>query len=504
MQSCSSVSTLQKCDYLPFVSSYTNCVALFHQYVGTHNVDGMDSEKSHVYTYYQNKSPIRCAILLIPIIGNLLVAAYDMFLSIFPSRNSNVEQEKTNPNVEEERTLPDSPTSISEHERASSTVEERDLFSADDLGVNILDRDSNGKVTLKKASIDSQAPCNRKPSKNKGKKTTPPAPSHQDEAVKKMLKYLNKPKVSYQETKKRIKEGKFGDNREVMMKVVGKYPYLLKEASKELKNDKDLVCKALKKNGNAVQHASASLKEDNEVATLAILSEPLSLNWFSDKIKGNRFRVKDAIRKDPRALRYATPELQTDKKLVLEHKSKKSFENLVEMQSPLLQDPKFVVDFINTGDFTVTLPESLRNDKNFWEAFTEVLSKMVVVPPTFQNYLKQLGEDIKKDPSFFTKLVKVNGWYLFYAPKEIRKNSEVVKVAVGSNPQAFKFVDKELLDNKEILKELVLHAANATKEKMDENPQGSYKNMLKAYLPNSVDFGLRREVDKILSQKKGS
>ncbi len=89
MHSCLSVSTLQKCDYLPIVSSYTNCAALFYRYVGGHYIS--DSAGDRKYHYFCDKSPIRCAILLIPILGNLLVGIYDLITYLSWVENSPAE-----------------------------------------------------------------------------------------------------------------------------------------------------------------------------------------------------------------------------------------------------------------------------------------------------------------------------------------------------------------------------------------------------------------------------
>lgn len=77
------------CDYIPFVSSYTNIVDLIQKKRFKEN-ESQKSEppplKEKYITYIENKSDIRCSILIIPVIGNALVGIYDLakaFISLF-------------------------------------------------------------------------------------------------------------------------------------------------------------------------------------------------------------------------------------------------------------------------------------------------------------------------------------------------------------------------------------------------------------------------------------
>lgn len=83
------VSLDKICDYIPFVSSYTNIVDLIKKKrFEVNESPKLDppSLKEKYITYIENKSEIRCAILIIPVIGNALVGIYDLanaFISLF-------------------------------------------------------------------------------------------------------------------------------------------------------------------------------------------------------------------------------------------------------------------------------------------------------------------------------------------------------------------------------------------------------------------------------------
>lgn len=65
------------CDYVPFVSSATNGVDLFQKYVLFPLMQKSTVQTSHYYKHLDQKSLARCALLLIPIFGNLVIGIYD-------------------------------------------------------------------------------------------------------------------------------------------------------------------------------------------------------------------------------------------------------------------------------------------------------------------------------------------------------------------------------------------------------------------------------------------
>ena len=74
-------------DYVPVVSTITNIVDLYRKCV-------MDSGEqtapiNRYYTHLQQKSYARCIALLIPIVGNLIVALYDFYNYMHPQMHPN-------------------------------------------------------------------------------------------------------------------------------------------------------------------------------------------------------------------------------------------------------------------------------------------------------------------------------------------------------------------------------------------------------------------------------
>ncbi|PIS00701.1 MAG: hypothetical protein COT84_06255, partial [Chlamydiae bacterium CG10_big_fil_rev_8_21_14_0_10_35_9] len=65
------------CDYVPGLSSVSSLTDLFLKTVIFPNIEPSSIKSSHYYTHLSQKSFTRCIALLIPVIGNILVAIYD-------------------------------------------------------------------------------------------------------------------------------------------------------------------------------------------------------------------------------------------------------------------------------------------------------------------------------------------------------------------------------------------------------------------------------------------
>ncbi|MCB1112325.1 MAG: DUF4116 domain-containing protein [Chlamydiales bacterium] len=76
----------QAADYIPVVSTVSNLVDLFQKTVVISNMKPTTIEKAHYFSHLNKKSKTRCAVLLIPVLGNLAVAIYD-----FATRRNNKE-----------------------------------------------------------------------------------------------------------------------------------------------------------------------------------------------------------------------------------------------------------------------------------------------------------------------------------------------------------------------------------------------------------------------------
>ena len=82
-------------------------------------------------------------------------------------------------------------------------------------------------------------------------------------------------------------------------------------ASKELKNDREIVIAAVANNGKSLEYASNALQKDPEVIQNAIRGGRLDLATYEQK--ANLAVVKSAVSKDGCALKHASIDLQNER-----------------------------------------------------------------------------------------------------------------------------------------------------------------------------------------------
>lgn len=163
------------------------------------------------------------------------------------------------------------------------------------------------------------------------------------------------------------------DDKEFMLSVLQQdgnpriehYGSLLQFASDRLKNDRDIVLAAIKKEGLALEYAAQVFKNDNEIVLTAVRQDGYALMLASAALKGNKEIVLAAVLQNGCALQYASDALKNEKEIVL---------------SAVQQD----------GYALCFASDLLKNDKD-------------IVRAALQNYDKALyfaSEQLKKDPEF--------------------------------------------------------------------------------------------------------
>ena len=74
-----------------------------------------------------------------------------------------------------------------------------------------------------------------------------------------------------------------------------------------LRADREVVLKAIARNGAALQHASAALRADHEVVLAAIAENPTALGYASMELRADREVVLQAVQRNPQSLDFAAP-----------------------------------------------------------------------------------------------------------------------------------------------------------------------------------------------------
>lgn len=109
------ISIDKTADYIPIVSTLTNLVDLFQKCVVDLCTNSETTRKSPYYTHIRDKQALRCVILLIPVIGNILIGIYDVVHQCKPSNR----EKSQNPESEQRKHIESSEDDTSEREKPS-------------------------------------------------------------------------------------------------------------------------------------------------------------------------------------------------------------------------------------------------------------------------------------------------------------------------------------------------------------------------------------------------
>ena len=104
---------------------------------------------------------------------------------------------------------------------------------------------------------------------------------------------------------------------DVVLAAVKNYGYALEHASPELREDRDMFLTAVRKNGGVLECASEDFRDDREIVLAAVKQNGDALICASRKMKEDREVVLAAVKQDGNALQHASQELRGDQEVVL-------------------------------------------------------------------------------------------------------------------------------------------------------------------------------------------
>ena len=257
------------------------------------------------------------------------------------------------------------------------------------------------------------------------------AKKHEEEERK---KELERRRIEREESEKRWKEKeelertmkKKEAEKNKMLERINQDDSALKDASEELRNDKDIVLAAVARNGGMLQFASPELQKDKAIVSTAVVQNACALQYACEDMKSNREIVLTAVKVDGQVLQYANLELQNDKEVVLAAVQQNGL--ALEFASPRLQ----------------------KNEEIVLTATKQNGSALEYVSPEFQY-----------DKSIVLAAVVQKGQALEFASPKLQNNREIVLVAVQHNGTALQFASPELRNDREIVLAAVKHNGDA-------------------------------------------
>jgi len=230
------------CDYIPGISTLTNLMDLFQKCALSLPFAKEITGDSHYYKHLEEKSFLRCLVLLIPVIGNIFVIADDIKAQYIKKQSDAIDLAiglvKQDPSAFE---------SLSEELRSNFHV----AFYAVEKNPLALEhfiyKGKDGEITY--SSI-----------------------------------------ISY---------------RDIVAKAVAKDGLALQYADPSLQNDQTIVITATRQNSSAFQFASEELRRNDNLQASLIFENSMKLQDANSSVRARASAVTSAVQHDWHAIRYA-------------------------------------------------------------------------------------------------------------------------------------------------------------------------------------------------------
>jgi len=273
------------------------------------------------------------------------------------------------------------------------------------------------------------------------------------------------------------------DDRDVVLKAITNndfFGYLLKDASTRIKGDKEIVLKAVSGNGFALQYASLKLRDDYNVVLQATKSNWYALKFASPRLQDNYEIVKIAVQGDRvnistedgkthfSALEFSSKRLQDNKEIV---KLSVAIRPLsLQFASEKLKDDYDIVSFTLTDNFAslaaiqfasvriqnddTFIKKYLKKDPYFLKFVTQKFKddKALVLPIISKTpeYFEYISPRLQNDENIVTNMVNKKPQLIKFASLNMRNNKKLMIDIVKTNPQLVRYASMELLKDKDI------------------------------------------------------
>ena len=240
------------------------------------------------------------------------------------------------------------------------------------------------------------------------------------------------------------------NDRSIVLTACNVHGPALEYASEGLRKDKRVIMVAIQNEPWALQFASFELTNDNDII-LAAVSHKQKYRWAlkiaSPELQEDKSFVLEVVEKSGRALQFASEDLQNDSEVVLTAVQQDG--RALDFASPFLrQDEQIVLAAVQQIDSALKFAsKELRADKDV------VLTALVL--STIQDEddiaLAYASEELRNDLEIVMAAVEQNGLTLQCVSPQLCQNKEVVLAAIKSNPDARKYANANLRNQRDIL-----------------------------------------------------
>jgi|GEM_PF-2893599 len=453
-------------DYVPILSTVTNLIDLFQKCVVIPLMNQQSVSSSHYYTYLNQKSFLRCVLLLVPVLGNIACGIYDFLQSdrkdVAPVQNKQVDLEssakaqnisevvpshvsmETRQIIEEAQTH-DSPkdteeTPKNEQEEASTTIQNKKevLESSDKSGIvpspdlmlgtgeiieeaqisdSVKDAGEGSKDEQKAVSVTTQSKAEVL-EESSGKEGIVSAGIQTYDPVAEKAKILEEVQKNGLALESATD---FQNDLDIVLAAVQNNGKALKYAGIDCRNNEEIVLAAIKDNtGSSFYYASDSLKNNEKFLLKAVGINGLILSGLDvdSPFRGNPIIVLAAMKQNLSAFKSASEGLKKGKKFLLQ----------------VINDPE--VDVLK---FLKVLNEEKNKD---WKEDRGIILAAVKRDSWALQYAvieESTKGDLTKDWKIVEEALKKDGLTLQFVHEDLRKNRRMVDIAIKQNPEAIQF-----------------------------------------------------------------
>ena len=274
---------------------------------------------------------------------------------------------------------------------------------------------------------------------------------------------------------------------DIIMEAININPFNgLKYASEQLKDNYDIVLKAVEKNGYALQFASNKLKDNFNIVYTALTkgkSSKCCFKYASNKLKGNKDIVHVAILEHYSNLKYASYQIKNDSEFILKNFKNLRY-NIINVSFKLKNNYNFIMEVIKQNGHNILYTSSdLKNNKEiilealntdyiyYNHASNELKNDIDIILKAlskanndryYNNFINSISPIIYNNKDYVLKILK-HKYPLCFNKLSInfRNDREIMLEAVKVNGENLKFVSNNLIKDSQIILEAIKNNYNA-------------------------------------------
>lgn len=246
----------------------------------------------------------------------------------------------------------------------------------------------------------------------------------------------------------------------------------ISKLSAELKNDKEIILKTVKKNAHNLEYVSGDLRNDPDVINLAITSYNVYhmgqyiFKYIGNDLKNNKEFMLTKIKAGGLGLKYLPRHLRQDKDIVLNaveengkairYASSKLRRNRQIIASAINNNPTAIkyLDYgvaVNNKDL-IKIGISISNVFNLLPKKLKYDKELMYI--SVQNHglsLKDFPKEYRHDYTLISLAIKQEGSVIGYAPDNIKNDINFFYEAIKTNIYSLKHANHTILDNREFI-----------------------------------------------------